>query len=416
MISRMRLSALTAGVVTTLSMSAAIADVELHIAAFANYDQAIKYAIPLYEAQNPDVKINLVGLAFDDHHNAMTTSLSTGANVPDVMAIEVDYIGKFTNSGGLVDLSEAPYHANQLKDKFSAFTVALGTGVDGSYAGLPADIGPGALFYNSEVLTKAGVNSQNMIKDWDSFIQAGKQIKEKTGGYLVPNVTDVKDVMIRVGLNEGEGIYFDSNSKPLVESDRFKNAFRIAKQMRELKLDAQVGTWSSEWAEGLGRGDIAVQMSGSWMGGNFRDWISVDKPVWRTSQLPNESFVSYGGTFLSIPTKADQKEEAWKFIQFMVTNVEVQEQVFEDLGIFPSLLEAQKTEFMNEPVAYLGGQVGREVWKKSADNIPSVLSNKYDPIAKQIVNDALESVLNQNVSIDDALADAAKLIKRRARR
>jgi hypothetical protein len=38
--------------------------------------------------------------SYADHHTAMTTAIATGANLPDVMAIDMDYLGKFTQAGG----------------------------------------------------------------------------------------------------------------------------------------------------------------------------------------------------------------------------------------------------------------------------------------------------------------------------
>ena len=73
------------------------------MASFPSFDEAVKAAIPLYKKAHPDVEIKLVSIAFADHHNAMTTALATGVNLPDVMAVEVGFIGKFAASGGLED-------------------------------------------------------------------------------------------------------------------------------------------------------------------------------------------------------------------------------------------------------------------------------------------------------------------------
>lgn len=412
----LKYSKLVSAIALATLSGTAWAQTTLNVAAFANYDQAIRMAIPMFEKENPDIKINLTSLAFDDHHTAMTTSLSTGANVPDVMAIEVGYIGRFANAGGLEDLNQPPYNAGTFADTFSPFTVPLGQNNKGEQSSLPVDIGPGAIFYHSEVLAKAGVTQEELLRDWDSFIESGKKIKEKTGSYLVADAVDIKDIVIRSGLKDGESIYFDQDNKIMVESDRFKEAFKLAKQVRDAHLDAQVKAWSTEWTEGLRRGDIASQMMGSWLGGHFNGWISPGENVWRTADLPANTFASWGGSFLAIPKRADHKDEAWKFIEFMSQRVDIQMEVFEQLNIFPSLIEAQNSEFMEQPVEYLGGTQARMQWKLAAANIPAIKAHRHDPIAEQIVDDALQSVLTRNVEIDKALSDAARQIERRARR
>ncbi|GDY26191.1 MULTISPECIES: extracellular solute-binding protein [unclassified Agarivorans] len=409
--------ALALGTTLALTATSAWAKTTLTVASFPSFDLAVQSAIPLYKKINPDVEIKLVSLAYGDHHNAMTTALATGGNLPDVMGIEYGYIGRFASSGGLEDLRAAPYSAEQYEKLFSKFTVPLATGGSGTLAAIPADIGPGALFFREDIFTKAGVTEEDLIKDWDSFIAAGKKIKETTGSYLVASAVDIKDVVIRSGLKDGEGIYFDAEGNITVNNDRFKEAFRLAKAVREAGIDAQVGAWSSEWTEGLRRGTIASQMMGAWLGGHLANWIAPEsKGLWRSAALPGGTYASWGGSFYAIPKKAKNKAEAWEFIKFMTMDKEMQIAAFRDLDAFPALVEAQNDDFINQPIPYLGGQVARVEWKNSADRIPAMDVHKHDPVAEQIINDALEGVLERDENIDAALAEAEKQIKRRARR
>ena len=76
----------------------------LTVAAFPDLDRSAKIAIEAWAASHPQVDVRLTTRAFDDHHTAMTTAIATGANLPDVMAVDMDYLGKFTQAGGLDDL------------------------------------------------------------------------------------------------------------------------------------------------------------------------------------------------------------------------------------------------------------------------------------------------------------------------
>ena len=69
--------------------------ITLNVSSFPDLDRGIKSAIPLYKKLHPEVEIKLTSLAYPDHHTAMTTILATGSNVPDVMAIDNGFIGKF---------------------------------------------------------------------------------------------------------------------------------------------------------------------------------------------------------------------------------------------------------------------------------------------------------------------------------
>ncbi|PNI00854.1 ABC transporter substrate-binding protein [Vibrio diazotrophicus] len=400
---------------SVFSVSVFAAPTEITVASFPNFNQVAEIAVPMFEKKYPDIKVKVVTLAYADHHNAMTTALATGANLPDVMGIEYSYVGQFIESGGLDDM--LPYGAGAFTDKLVPYSVAQATNSDGVLSAIPADIGPGATFYRKDILDAAGVTEEELLKDWDSFIKAGIKIKEKTGNYLIANAVDIKDIVIRSNLKEGEGIYFDKDQNILVNSERFKEAFRLAKKARDAGIDAKVAAWSNEWTESLRRGTVSVQMMGAWLGGHLQGWIAPDATgLWRTSQLPDGAMASWGGSFYAIPKKAEHKAEAWKFIEFMATDKEIQLAGFKEINAFPVLISTHNDDFFNQEIAYLGGQKARLNWRETTKHIPALTVDRYDEVARQVVNDALEKVLEKDANIDQVLADAEKQIKRRARR
>ncbi|QSI77231.1 MULTISPECIES: ABC transporter substrate-binding protein [Niveibacterium] len=412
-----RLTRIAFGLSFGLAFACAQAATTVTVASFPSFDEAVKAAIPLYKKAHPDVEIKLVSLAFGDHHNAMTTALATGTNLPDVMAVEVGFIGKFAESGGLEDLSKAPYSAMQYQNKFAKFTFPQATGGVGNVAAMPADIGPGALFYRKDLLEKAGISEGDLTKSWDSFLESGKKLKAASGTYLLSNAVDLKDIYIRTGLKDGEGIYFDSKGKVLVNSPRFAKAFELAKAARTAGLDAKIAAWSPEWSEGFKRNQVATQMMGAWLAGHFAQWLAPNtKGNWRSAQLPNGGFASWGGSFYAIPKAAANKKEAWEFIKFMTLNKDMQIEAFRKLDAFPALIEAQNDPFLDQPIEFLGGQKARQLWKVAADKIPAVAVDKFDGTAQDIVNAELDKVLEQNKDIKTALADAQTQIEKRVRR
>src|SRR6202008_4559821 len=146
--------------------------------------------------------------------------------------------GKFSESGGLEDLNGAPYNAQALRPQFVKYTFAQATGSKGNLAAMPADIGPGTLLYRKDVVDKAGVSEAELTKSWESFIEAGKKIRAKTGAYLLADAADIRDIVLRTGLKDGEGLYFDAQGKVLVDNPRFVRAFELGRAARQAGLDA----------------------------------------------------------------------------------------------------------------------------------------------------------------------------------
>jgi len=71
---------------------------------------------------------------------------------------------------------------------------------------------------------------------------------------------------------------------------------------------------------------------------------------------------------------------------------------------------------MDEPIAFLGGQKARLLWRDIAAKVPAIPVSKYDAVATDIIRDEFEKVVAEGKDIKTALADAKSLIERRARR
>ena len=237
--------------------------------------------------------------------------------------------------------------------------------------------------------------------------------------YLVGNAQSLKDIVIRSGLRPGEGLYFDKDSRVLVNSPRFHRAFELARQVRQRQLDAKVSAWSNEWAEGFRRGSIATDLTGAWMVGQMANWVAPStKGLWRAAQLPENTFVGYGGSFYAIPrrARAENKALAWELIQLLTLEPALQLAAFKAQDAFPALVETHQDPFFEQPVAFLGGQPARVVWREAARRISSTEVHKQNNFADEVISTELDNVLDRGKPIGQALADAQRLLERRAHR
>ena len=389
----------------------------LIIAAYPAVDEIARAAIPMWKKLHPDVEIKVISRAFDDHHTAMTTALSTASNLPDVMALEKGYVARFSRGGGLENVGDAPYNFKAKQAQFVPYAVQQGMSLNGDIVAVPADIGPGTLLYRDDILKKAGVTIGELTQSWESYVETGLKIKAATGAYLVANAQDIKEIVIRSGIAPGDGLYLDSQRKVLVDTPRFVRAFTLAKQIRANKLDAKLNAWTPEWAEAFKRGKLAAPFSGAWLAGHLNNWLApATKGMWRASQLPNQTYASWGGTFYAIPKQAKNKTLAWEFVQLMTQRGDMQLQAFKSQDAFPALLEVYSDPFFDQPIEFLGGQKARLLWRDASQKIGAIQVDKLDNIAEEIINTELDKVLEQNKDIPTALADAKRLLEHRANR
>ena len=400
-------------------MAPALAQQSLTIAAYPAVDEIVRAAVPKWKLAHPTVEIKVLSRQFADHHTAMTTALSTSFYLPDVMALEVGYVGRFAQGGGLEDLAQPPYNIGRFQTRFVPYAYAQATSRSGRVVAAPTDIGPGTLLFRSDILAKAGVSEAALTRSWDSYVAAGVRIKASTGAYLMAHARDMKDIVIRSGIQPGDGLYFDRDSKVLVNSPRFVRAFELARQVRQQKLDAKVGAWSNEWSEGFKRGSIATQLSGAWLAGHLNNWLAPGtRGLWHAAPLPEGAFAAYGGTFLAIPRSAPaaNKALAWEFIQLLTLDRGLQLAAFKSQDAFPALLETFDDPFFEQPIAFLGGQAARVGWRESVKHISAVGVHKQDAFAAEVIDTELDKVLDRGKDIAAALADAQRLLQQRAKR
>ncbi len=411
-----RRTVLAAGVLAASAVRAAPARA-LTVAAFPLVDKIVEAAMPQWRQLHPDVELKVLSRPYADHHTAMTTALSTAVYLPDVMALEQSYVGRFAQGTGLDNLAAAPYDIARHRARYAPFAYDMATTRSGAVVAAPADIGPGTLLYRTDVLAKAGVTPEDLTRSWDSYVEAGIKIKRKTGAFLIGNVQSAKNILMRAGAKPGEGLYFDAESRVLVTSPRFVRAFEVARKLRQSGLDARVAEWTNDWAEGFKRGTLATEMSGAWLVGQLNNWVApATKGLWRASQLPEGAYAVYGGAFYGIPRHSapENKALAWDFIQLMTLNRERQFAAFKSQDSFPALVECYDDPFFEEPLPFLGGQKARLIWREAALRIKAMPVHKQHTFADEVMTAELDHVLDRGKDIATALGDAERLIARRA--
>ncbi|WP_034339044.1 extracellular solute-binding protein [Deinococcus misasensis] len=405
------------GLLAVLALgSVAFAKETLTITCFTNLNESVEAAIPLWKKANPDVDIKVNALNYGDHHNGLTTALASGNGAGDVACVEIGFVARFGESGGLEDLSKAPYNAKQYQNQVTAYAWAQATNPDGNMFVLPVDIAPGTLFYRSDILSKAGVSTGALTKSWDSFIDAGKKIKDKTGAYLLHNAGFIAQTYIRANIPAGENLYFDAKGNPVLNSARFVQALTLAKKARDLKLDMNIGEWSPEWTDALNKGKVATQPFGAWFEGTMRGMVPDTAGKWRAADLPGKNYATWGGSFMAIPKQSKNKALAWEFIKFFALNKDVQLNSFKTISALPSLKAAQKDPIFSQPVAFLGNQKARPMWVNAANKTKAIDANKFDQVASDALGAAINKVLNDGADIKAALDEAQTAVERRVKR
>lgn len=353
------------------------------------------------------------GNEWGDHHTKLTLNLATNSGAADMVLIDTGQVGSYLNGGGLMDLTEkfAPYKANMVD-----FAVAQGQSEEGRQIAVPVDLGPGVAFYRRDYMEDVGYDVKEVMESWDSFLAYGRTLRDEYGVYLVSNADGVARSIIYGTVEEGNGIYTGPNNEILIENDRFKFAFNLAKTIRDDGLDANTGMWNDSWYNGFKEGTFAMELQGAWMLGHMKNWVAPDTAgKWGASNLPNGIYGTWGGSFAAIPSQSKNPEEAWKVIEYMISPA-AQLGGFDEIAAFPANKTVFGDDMFNEEIDFLRGQKARQLFAEVANNVIPVVPGKYDNIAETlVVNTALQEVLADGRDVNEALKDASRQLQRRMR-
>ncbi|MBS3933601.1 MAG: extracellular solute-binding protein [Truepera sp.] len=389
---------------------------KISIGLFEPLNEHVVRVLPKFNELHPEIEVEVRTLGFMDHHNTLVTALATGSGAADVVAVEIGFIARFVAEGGLVDLAQPPFNAGQFEELFVEYAWLQSRTADGRQVALPTDIAPGVMYFRRDHLATVGADINEVIGSWDSYIEYGRQLREH-GVFLIADAGSVASAIIRSDIPVGEGIYFSADGRPLLNSERFIQAATIAQRIRQEGLDAQIGAWSSEWFEAFRRGTVATELSGAWLAGHLETWMAPETAgLWGASEMPGGVLVSWGGSFYGIPTQSRQQEAAWKLVQFLTTNPEIQLDAFRTINAFPAMPVTYDDPMFEEPLAFLAGQQARLLFADIAGRIQGIAVHPGDMVAEEIFGSAMGQILNEGVAVETALNEAQRLVERRFRR
>jgi len=368
-----------------------------------------------FKAAYPNITFEYQTADFGGHHDRLTTVLAAGEATNDIEALEIGFIAKFVEGGGLTDLAAAPFNGVEEGKDLVSFAMSNATTSNGKLVAYPVDIAPAVLFYRKSLADEAGVSLDN-LKSWDEYIEAGKKLTIDRDGdgvidqFAMPHASEVA----MMPLNGGKGGWFDDNENPLEPKQKFMDSLELVKKIREAGIDGDLGAWSGPWIQAFPDGTVASIVNGAWWGGTLKAWVASDlSGDWRVAPLPGGLYASQGGTYLSIPAKVpvENKAAAWEVIKYLTTSKHAQLSTFEQIDAYPALTTVYDDPIMDEPVAYFGGQKIRQIYADVANNIPSAKVSEYDAAVLSIFNNAVTDVLVNGANAEDAYQKALNQIR-----
>jgi oligogalacturonide transport system substrate-binding protein len=140
-------------------------------------------AIEVYQSLNPHVKIEGEYGGFDGYLEKLTTQLA-GRTAPDIMQIDIAYLGPFFKQPDLF----VDFYTNKqvdLKGYDQAFLKSLASPT-GKLIGLPTGVNATSFYINKTVADKVGIDYTKQLT-WDRLVEEGKKLHDSNKNMYLLN-------------------------------------------------------------------------------------------------------------------------------------------------------------------------------------------------------------------------------------
>ena len=208
---------------------------------------------------------------FDEQHNKLLIALQSGTGAPDIADIE---IGKFANFlKGTPQLTPLNDIVEPVKDKLIMGRME-NYAKDGKYYGVDYHVGAEVMYYNTEILGKAGVNADD-IKTWDEYLAAGKKVLEATGKPMATIETTEHWSYYPLINMQGSDI-FDKDGKVILDNEINVKTLQMLKDGLDSKIFvAAPGGYhhSEEYWAWMNKGNAASIWMPLWYMGRFVQYM-----------------------------------------------------------------------------------------------------------------------------------------------
>lgn len=379
------------------------------------WDVALKQlqaASEKFKETHPDVEFTFEEMGTEQIYTKLATTLSTGKGLADVILLEGEQVSGYASKypEGFSELSDIVNADDFLPVKMGEVTV------NGKIVGFPWDAGPVALFYRTDYFEQAGIDPED-IKDWDDFIEAGKKIGETC---KTPSGDPVKMFPIspngsgfwRLLLTENNGAFFDAEGNTTVNAPEAVEAMEIAKKI----YDSGIALNYSDWGEYEGtvvNQSVATIPEAVWMAGTIKDKGSDQSGKWGVMNLPafpgkEAQGSTNGGSDIVIPAASANADIAKEFVQFALTDTQLQVDGFVNYGLFPSYIPSYEDPTFSEPDEFFSNQEIYQIFIKLGETVPAVNYTENFNEALNAAGSASAKVYLEGADPQTALDDLQK--------
>ena len=329
-------------------------------------------AVNRFMAENPDIKVEVTTVPYPEYQQRLLTAVQ-GGNAPDISTLDQIWVGAFAQAGAVVDLSDQAAASGVARDAF--FPGAWDSAnFNGGLYGIPFNVDVWQFtFFNQDLLDAAGVSADS-LKTFDGLRAAAEKLTQdgQFGIGLFGHRGEDTVVVTNSFIFSNGGSILDDAGACALDQPPAVEALEYLQDLSQFAPQGILNASSGDMRELFLNGSLAIEF-----------WPALEQPTLQSSDI-NWGFVNgtagasgnavgtFGGWNLAVYESSENKEAAWKFIEFMV-----REDVNGDVvDLLPANINAAEA-FVNE-----NREGADQILEHLGNAMPRPLSARYLEIAE----------------------------------
>ena len=322
----------------------------------ANFNiPALQAAEKAFQKSNPDFKLEIKEVsASSDVENSVTLAGSSGdlSQLPDIVLFQDHYIQNYVKN--YPDCWQSLDGANIDWNDFGAEKLSYST-IDGTHYGAPVDNGTSIFAYRVDILEECGYTLDDVTGiTWDRWLEIGRDVKEKTGKYLLSMDHNGDDLPYMFMQAEGESQWKDGKPN-IADNDTYKQIIQV------IVTGAQDGViyLCNDWTEYTDTSIIGDQVAGVFNGNWIIPTIEQNEAAsgkWEITSCPTlsgkEGYAANGGSSLYITGNCEKADLAKEFLAYTFGGGEGAIDTYDDAlrngGVITTCVSASQSDVYQE--------------------------------------------------------------------
>jgi multiple sugar transport system substrate-binding protein len=360
-----------------------------------------------FNKTHSDIQLKNDPAKYTDYYTKLTTALAS-RNAPDVVVVHRDSMLPYVKSGALYPLDDVLKKINAPLNDFVPAPLEA-CRFNGKLYSLPLDVHPLIMYYNKDLLAKAGITK--IPQSFDELMAAAKTVRDKTGaiGLGIDNTTATykaytlaRSFISGMGQLGGSVLTADCKKAAFNNSNGKKVIQGLVDIVNKYGVTPKGYDYDSAMTD-FRLGKTAFYFNGVWATGTFEQQKGLNFDAVPFPALWGKPGAWAGSHTFAIPVqkKMDQEkvEAAVKFILWMTEHGDM----WAKAGHIPTRLSVRnKASFKTLP--YRADYVTAAESVIPAPNTPA-WQEIYDNLS-----DLLEAAVAKNQNADQAAADMEKKV------